>query len=231
MESSSDTIEIERSSHIFHSSSSGVAQSSYIPPEPPVNELDIYRLLKIILDVYDRDRAYDNRLVLSKIVSVSFWRLPIIGQGRNFIVRDGYSDLPGGSIYSSRKTVKYIQEDGSFKLPRMVTKQIRVYGNATQEESQKVIDHVCLELRALTHHPLKMHENIVDFHGLMWEQEDSGRILPVLLIEKADYGTLSDLQEQTQLDFSTKMELCYDVAKGLEALHACGVAHCDVSLL
>jgi serine/threonine protein kinase len=64
----------------------------------------------------------------------------------------------------------------------------------------------------------------------MWELNDDQDILPVLLVEKADYGTLSELQEQSKLHVDERLELCLDVAKGLEALHGCGIAHCDVSL-
>jgi hypothetical protein len=160
---------------------------SQLQEQPGIaSEIDLYALLKLILDIYERDRLHDNCLVLSSVVSVNFWQIPIIGEGKNFIVRDGFSDLPGGSLYSSRKTVKYVTE-GKFKLPRAVTKHLRLSGDSESVANrQKTIDHVCLELRALTHHPLKMHQNIVDFLGLMWELNDD-QVLPVLLVEKADY--------------------------------------------
>lgn len=71
-----------------------------------------------------------------------------------------------------------------------------------QETGEPIPDHrralssVLMELRALTHPPLLHHPNIVNFLGLAWGSNPFNHLhkLPVLVVEYAEHGTLSDLQ-------------------------------------
>ena len=85
------------------------------------------------------------------------------------------------------------------------------------------------EILVLSHHPLKDHENIVDFLGITWDIElDSEQsIWPVLILERAEFGSL-DLFTGVPHPFATKLQLCTDIARALLCLHSCGVAHCDI---
>lgn len=89
---------------------------------------------------------------------------------------------------------------------------------------------VLLEIRALLHEPLCYHPNIVRLFGLGWDQpSESDSIHPVLVMEYAGLGSLCSLQEgRPDLPFVVKQKLCYDVAKGLSILHACGFIHGDL---
>jgi serine/threonine protein kinase len=52
---------------------------------------------------------------------------------------------------------------------------------------------------------------------------------PVLIMEFASLGTFATLQASSNpLLFSVKQKLCYDVGRGLSALHACGIVHEDM---
>lgn len=92
------------------------------------------------------------------------------------------------------------------------------------------LGHVLLEIRALLHEPLCYHPNIVRLFGLGWDQaSESNSIHPVLVMEYAGLGSLRSLQEgKPDLPFVVKQKLCYDVAKGLSILHACGFIHGDL---
>jgi serine/threonine protein kinase/ankyrin repeat protein len=88
---------------------------------------------------------------------------------------------------------------------------------------------VLLEIRALLHPFLRYHPNIVRLLGLHWSSGNgSASVYPVLAMEYARHGSLSALQESTTLRTQVKQKLCYDVARGLSILHACGIVHGDM---
>jgi serine/threonine protein kinase len=90
-----------------------------------------------------------------------------------------------------------------------------------------------LELRVLTHPPLIAHENIVNLLQLGWEGDavDISRKWPVLVMEYADLGTLTDyFDREPRLPWSVRKTLCEDVSRGLLALHQCGIVHGDLKL-
>lgn len=89
---------------------------------------------------------------------------------------------------------------------------------------------VLLEIRALLHEPLRYHPNVARLLGLGWDAiSGSGSMHPLLVMEYADLGSMRSLQESnTGLLFVAKQKLCYDVAKGLSILHACGIIHGDL---
>jgi serine/threonine protein kinase len=96
------------------------------------------------------------------------------------------------------------------------------------------IEAILLELRVLTHSPLRNHENIVKLIQVGWEGDalDNTVKWPVLVVDFADRGTLADFFEnEPVVDFAMKRSLCLDVANGLRALHDCQIVHGDLKLL
>jgi ankyrin repeat protein len=89
---------------------------------------------------------------------------------------------------------------------------------------------ILLEIRALLHEPLRYHPNIVRLLSLGWgSSSETGSIYPTLILEYAAFGSLHHLQANSlPLPFSIKQKLCYDVARGLSILHACGIVHGDL---
>jgi serine/threonine protein kinase len=96
---------------------------------------------------------------------------------------------------------------------------------------EKRLASIILKLRLLIHPLLVNHENIVSLKGIAWQHslDSPGVVVPCLLLEFAEYGTLSDLLRGGEnIPFKTKLHLLYDIALGLEALHKCGIAQGDV---
>ncbi|PGH27119.1 serine/threonine protein kinase [Polytolypa hystricis UAMH7299] len=89
---------------------------------------------------------------------------------------------------------------------------------------------VSLEIRALLHKYLRYHPNIVRLLGLGWgSPTEMGSIYPMLFLEYAEFGSMHHLQTTAPpLPFAVKQKLCYDIARGLAVLHACGIAHGDL---
>ncbi|RKK64354.1 hypothetical protein BFJ69_g16774 [Fusarium oxysporum] len=120
------------------------------------------------------------------------------------------------------------------KLPEVVAYKVAVIefsdkGEATQT-SRHAIDAAIMELYLSTHRPILQHPNLVDFLGLAWGANpfNSLQKLPVLMVEFAEYGSLSQLQQREYLGVETRRKLCLDVCKGLHMLHSCGIVHGDI---
>lgn len=110
------------------------------------------------------------------------------------------------------------------------------------------------ELQVLSHPPIRNHPNIVELLGISWEPglhslsafveprpSDLGSlsgslIWPLLILEYSQLGTIVDLFEKISdgegeletLTIETKVNLCLDVARGLQVLHECNIFHSDI---
>ncbi|KAM5341775.1 hypothetical protein ACJ41O_014806 [Fusarium nematophilum] len=198
----------------------------------PDTDLRLDALFKIILDVFTRDIATDNSLHLATRIKTDYKCLPFVGVGASYIVRK-LDDVPvgsrgSGSIASSRVGEKFLAADLlRVKEKQRVSKQLRAMRTTRNpERSRRLLDATMTELCILTHHPLKMHDNILDFLGVMWEYDEVWRVWPVLILEYADMGTLAKcLASSEKFTFLQKMRICLDIGNGLDALHTCAVSH------
>jgi serine/threonine protein kinase len=86
------------------------------------------------------------------------------------------------------------------------------------------------EIKILTHPKLRLHPNIVQlcWYDLVEERDET--YTPALIMEKAIFGSLSDILENHQSPMSSQVQwsLCLDVCSGLLALHKALVAHGDL---
>lgn len=90
-----------------------------------------------------------------------------------------------------------------------------------------------LEIRVLSHPPLKGDANIVDILGIAWEEGHSapndGQLWPLLIMPYAYYGSLSDfLEKHKDCEAGLRINFGKGVGQGLHHLHSCGVVHGDV---
>lgn len=100
---------------------------------------------------------------------------------------------------------------------------------------------VTMELKVLSHPPIRKHPNIVKLYHFVWDTQGPlvSALAPSPILEYADLGTLDDYQDGNQLlpgeeqriylHADAKMDICADVAQGLAFLHRCGVVHGDVT--
>ncbi|KAI9769607.1 MAG: hypothetical protein M1839_003609 [Geoglossum umbratile] len=134
----------------------------------------------------------------------------------------------GSSFYVSaiRKGPKFFGADGV-----VIKHTIPASKFDTNEGDKTRINALMFELRVLSHKPIRKHENIANLLGLAWETDifELQRRWPVLLMEKADRGSLSDfLGPSETYSYKLKKDLCLDIALGLQVLHQCGVIHGDM---
>lgn len=123
----------------------------------------------------------------------------------------------------------------------------RDYTSGTKVDSttlQRSVATALKELRILTHLPLIRHKNLVALLGFRSElgqngtsprasQQDRSTDIS-LVMEWAPHGTLQDYllsnTSEYRMSLLHKAHLMHDVAKGLEALHECEIAHGDLKM-
>ncbi|KAL6244526.1 hypothetical protein RBB50_008768 [Rhinocladiella similis] len=101
-------------------------------------------------------------------------------------------------------------------------------GEATPE-SNGAYASILRDFLVLSHESTILHENLLTLVGLAWGNMPGERpyMIPVPIVQYADFGCLADLQESKQLCNSHKLRLLMDMATGLEFLHRCDIVHGD----
>lgn len=129
----------------------------------------------------------------------------------------------------------HIGEGGSFSVTSLtlpspstsiVLKSVLPVRDFIDREEKARLGAIILELRALSHQPLRNDRNIVKLLGLGWETdwEDPTRKWPVLIQECA-FGTLDDLLErEPDLSYQHRLKLSLGISEGLLAIQCCGIA-------
>jgi serine/threonine protein kinase len=80
------------------------------------------------------------------------------------------------------------------------------------------------------HDPLKSHPNILTLMGCGWNTE-RGAILPYIIVEYSDHGTLRQYLRGTQgIKLQDQEMFIADVAAGIHALHTTGIIYGDIKL-
>ena len=141
-----------------------------------------------------------------------------LGRGATFAVRRFVGDLETGGI-DDHVAIKSV---------------LSTYSNKESPQDMKRLASAMLELRVLSHPQVCVAENIIQLLLVGWESDvvDYDRKWPVLLVEYADEGTLTDFfGNQESVAPALKWHICLDVARGLHVLHQLKVVHGDVKLL
>lgn len=152
----------------------------------------------------------------------------ILGEGVTYLV-EKRKTTPAGRIETSlgERRKKALPEwvavkCAKFQVPKQVDKIVEL-----DAEAYGRLKAVVLETEVLLHPPLRSHPNIPDIIGYSWHDDAPG-YAPLLVMELATFGTLAKLFDKEIVSETERMELCLDVAHGLEALHSCGIVHGDV---
>ena len=164
-------------------------------------------------------------------------RLRFLGSGLSFSVYE--AQRPGkavpGKVVPGKMTMESIK--WNTEEPRLVAIKVpatRSQVSETREDGSweaTAIRAVAWELHVLTHHTIRQSENIIKILGYTWKNTPDGQnVIPALVLELADQGSLDDLLDFHEycLCFSLKKKLCLDVAEGLALLHKALIIHGDL---
>ncbi|KAG7112235.1 Fibroblast growth factor receptor 2 like protein [Verticillium longisporum] len=115
----------------------------------------------------------------------------------------------------------------------VVVKHPRATPNSHGQSTYHFAD-IATELQVLRHPPIKVHDNVIDFMGVMYhytgdETQDGNRIVPALVLEYAAYGNLKEFQISGHANtFQDQIKVALNAASGIQALHRVGMIHGDV---
>jgi serine/threonine protein kinase len=142
----------------------------------------------------------------------------ITGFGHHDFAARGSRQIARGGYFQTRE----IAGLGVAKYPLLPT--------ASTELSARSYRALANELRVLSHPPLMMHDNIVKIKTIGWTRLDplEATWMPMIFLELAELGTLTQYLSEHQLGVDSKLEISQDVGHGLQALHACGIMHGDL---
>ncbi|KAF2962938.1 hypothetical protein GQX73_g10643 [Xylaria multiplex] len=97
---------------------------------------------------------------------------------------------------------------------------------------------ICSEIMALGHEDLRRHDNIVQLIAISWEIENvkdwkfksNTAILPVMILEKAEFGDLGRFLrgKGVETDLMTRLRMCAGIASALGVVHKNGIVHGDI---
>ena len=160
------------------------------------------------MSTVDRDEFVFEQLV-NKDVGITDAATRFIGKGHSFTVRALILRHPDRSL---------------------VLKSVLPVSDFSNREEQTRLGDVILELRALSHQPLRDHRNIVKLFGLGWETDSADTLQkwPVLIQECA-HGTLENLlKREPEMNYQQRLELSLGISDGLHAIHRCKIVHGDL---
>ncbi|KAH0536974.1 hypothetical protein FGG08_006202 [Glutinoglossum americanum] len=188
-------------------------------PLSPSHLFSSFTSLAVTLGSHDDEYEYAQPSYIldylrSKDIGIINIHLTKIGSGSSFYV----SAIREGSKFFGSDSI-------------VIKHTIPVSKLETKEGDKARISALMFELQVLAHKPIRRHENVVNLLGLAWETDifELQRRWPVLLMEKADKGSLSDfLGPSETYSYQIKKDLCLDIALGLQVLHQCGVIHGDI---
>jgi len=189
-----------------------------------------------IIDPIDPIDHIDIVLLANTIVTASPNFMRVYGLHHNVFCGDELFIGKGATFSVKKVPLKHIENPSGFVVIKSPLLR-NMPAKSACIDRQKQLDSVYVELRTLSHPVSRVQENIVRLLGITWEADlyNDQRMWPSLILEFAEFGTLKDLLhlyhcESKFLPVSTKLELCTDVARGLDVLHDLGIIHGDVKL-
>jgi len=142
----------------------------------------------------------------------------VIGEGTTYQVEKA----------TIRKDTEFVAvKRTKFRFPKT---RNQVLIGAGAEELYSRLRSVLLEIKTLSHPPLKNHPNIARLLGYSWDENATG-YAPVLVVEFAQFGDARAFFDRVRdLSWEEKRLFCADIADGLDAVHSSMIVHGDVKL-
>ena len=151
------------------------------------------------------------RFYTAAVLRLTRLEIPTIGTG-------GYATVEVGRMANNQLV--------AVKRSRILSQPLATdHGNAFR----KHLDQLCLELRILSHTKLRKHSNILNILGLCVD-EHTGQPSLSLVLEYSSLGSLSSFlrDRQGSISASDHVDLAFQTAQGLAALHELQICHGDV---
>ncbi|RYN21487.1 hypothetical protein AA0112_g10218 [Alternaria arborescens] len=109
-------------------------------------------------------------------------------------------------------------------VKRVITRKMTI------EDLHQRLSVIKRELRVLIHRPLRAHSCIISILGYGHSIDASQRMVPYLVMEFSDHGTLTQYLRRCNIPLKERRELALDVGMALRSLHECQIIHGDVKM-
>ncbi|KAF1841209.1 uncharacterized protein K460DRAFT_421020 [Cucurbitaria berberidis CBS 394.84] len=117
-------------------------------------------------------------------------------------------------------------------LPQLIALRVPKLATGTeQQQRQRILTSIAKEIAVLANDEVREYENVVKLFGACWSYANPEKtvLLPVLVYEAAPLGDLDAfLLSHRNLPIGHQLQICVDIAQGVERLHRVGVVHCDI---
>ncbi|PVF99198.1 hypothetical protein CPB86DRAFT_872819 [Serendipita vermifera] len=149
-----------------------------------------------------------------------------VGRGSSFSVIIAKRDVIRKNLGFSSETNDLFDSHKEVALKRPL-----IRGKPTTLRNRQILSSMAIEYQVLQIKTLREQANIIQLLGVCWQTVDvnDGLILPVFVLEPAEYGNLVDfIQSNQTVTYEEAFWLLLDMASGLAQLHENGIVHCDV---
>lgn len=192
------------------------------PAQPPETHVGKSRCSDFIafLAVFLEDETWQYLKFQPVLTNRSFQWADVSMGGISFDVRKvRYSTFPADLDDSRFEGREFV----AVKHPKVEIDNVPV---------ENVYSELATELQVLRHPTFQKHENIINLLGMIYHDAgdiDTSNIIPALVLEFAEFGSVKDYQQNGYgTSYAEKLDIVRDAARGLEALHSCGIIHGDI---
>lgn len=108
------------------------------------------------------------------------------------------------------------------------------YSNHTERDEKIIFRGLIAEISVLGHRALRAHPNIQPMLGVCWDMRADGRVWPVLVSRKSNFGNLDEYMDSVEgqsLSFASRLEICAGVALAIRDMHSCRKAKSGASYI
>ena len=160
--------------------------------------------------IYDNQYDFISFLAIAKQLKVDF--LPITWQ-------PALDCIGGGATAEIRQSSINLQTSFAFKR---FTSPLQA---RTLVDETVIFRAIVAEILVLSHPSIRRHSNISELLGICWDViEETGKVWPVLVFEKATYGDLQIFMTQDRglglLHWESRLKLCADVGRAVADMHS-----------
>ncbi|KAI9890885.1 MAG: hypothetical protein M1814_003524 [Vezdaea aestivalis] len=147
-----------------------------------------------------------------------------LGTGAQFTVYSQQIWAPADGDFDVGQA-KVTFQSAALKIPNVILDSEKQIDLSSSKARRNVHD-LLVEITVLSHPQLRQHPNIINLLG--WGADtDTWQNMPFLALELAEKDLCHFLQG-FETSIATRLQLCVDVALGLDAMHSIGLVHMDV---
>ena len=158
------------------------------------------------IHVRKRDHSFLSFLATAQKLGVDF--LPIEWQSARQAIGSGGTSK--------------VEQGHANMLTKLAFKRISNKEKREKSESE-IFEMLTNEIAVLSHPSVRDHQNIAPLQGICWDVSSNGKVWPVLVFERSQYGDLRSFSKHSEwktLNVRQRGKLCFDIGDALADMHS-----------